>query len=423
MTPTITLPEKQNSISEYSEEMNNFFLKNTVMIKTFPSEFSDISELEFPNFQITSADQYIEYLENEIKFWQENDSKNELVSISKSNVLNVAKTHFVNAVNQSKSTNSNKIANIQSDLRQSISTIENGVLYSKTKLASEIIKFVGKNSGFIQGFKLGIQNNQNQSISNSTSNLEGYFVALSYKGILKETFKSIGQNNSEAIIDNISSANEKLSSLNETFVKAVQDQENRLKAIHLQTEEKLKELNDASIQHHEEAKRRFELLEKSYNEHLKLKEPAQYWNTMEEHYTTKGRLWLTVSIVFTCLIVAGLVMTLIYIPNIFSEDTHWFDLFKNSAIVTITASVAIYLLRIFIKLSMSSFHLARDAKERNSLCYLFLALVRDGSVTDKERSIVLTALFSRSDTGLLKGDSGPTMPSGILTEMLDAIKK
>jgi hypothetical protein len=34
-------------------------------------------------------------------------------------------------------------------------------------------------------------------------------------------------------------------------------------------------------------------------------------------------------------------------------------------------------------------------------------------VTDNDRSIILQSLFSRADTGLLKEDSSPTMPTSI----------
>jgi hypothetical protein len=43
----------------------------------------------------------------------------------------------------------------------------------------------------------------------------------------------------------------------------------------------------------------------------------------------------------------------------------------------------------------------------------YLALKQDGSVSDKERIIILNSLFSRADTGLLKGDSSPTLPTNV----------
>ena len=108
-------------------------------------------------------------------------------------------------------------------------------------------------------------------------------------------------------------------------------------------------------------------------------------------------------------------------PNIFSPDIYWLENIKNSAILTVITSVGIYILRTFIKMAMSSFHLSRDAKERNKLSIFYLALIEDDAVTDKERAIVLNSLFSRADTGLLKGDSGPTMSNNI-SDLVDLFK-
>ena len=58
----------------------------------------------------------------------------------------------------------------------------------------------------------------------------------------------------------------------------------------------------------------------------------------------------------------------------------------------------------------SNFHLARDAEEREKLTYLYISLLNKGDISAEERNIVFQALFSRSDTGLLKEDSSPTMP-------------
>lgn len=68
----------------------------------------------------------------------------------------------------------------------------------------------------------------------------------------------------------------------------------------------------------------------------------------------------------------------------------------------------------------SNFHLARDAEEREKLTYMYLALISNGEFNEEERKIVLQSLFSRSDTGLLKEDSSPTMP-GINT-FIDKMK-
>ena len=74
--------------------------------------------------------------------------------------------------------------------------------------------------------------------------------------------------------------------------------------------------------------------------------------------------------------------------------------------------VAVYafLIRVLSRLAFSSFHLMRDAEERELLTYLYLSLSEETSVDEEARSIVLQALFSRSETGLLNQEHGPAMP-------------
>ena len=58
----------------------------------------------------------------------------------------------------------------------------------------------------------------------------------------------------------------------------------------------------------------------------------------------------------------------------------------------------------------SSFHLARDAEERERLTLFYLSLIKDATISQEDRNLVLQSLFSRSDTGMLKDEGSPTMP-------------
>jgi hypothetical protein len=62
------------------------------------------------------------------------------------------------------------------------------------------------------------------------------------------------------------------------------------------------------------------------------------------------------------------------------------------------------------KMTFSSFHLQRDAEEREQLAYVYLALVNESKADDESQKIILQSLFSRAETGLLSGENGPTMP-------------
>lgn len=88
-------------------------------------------------------------------------------------------------------------------------------------------------------------------------------------------------------------------------------------------------------------------------------------------------------------------------------------------LITITVlAIYAYVLRLLSRLTFSSFHLMRDAEEREQLTYLYLALSNDAKVDEKSREIVLQALFSRSETGLLTNEHGPVMPGMDINQLL-----
>lgn len=141
---------------------------------------------------------------------------------------------------------------------------------------------------------------------------------------------------------------------------------------------------------------------------------------MSRSYHRNGIGWLIASGVIAVATIIGLVFLIINTANLFGKDSYWFNLLKDTALLTVITSVAIYILRITVKLALSSLHLSRDAKEREQLSYFYLALIESKGITNQERISVINALFSRSDTGLLKGDSAPTLPTGI-TDVIEKV--
>lgn len=150
-------------------------------------------------------------------------------------------------------------------------------------------------------------------------------------------------------------------------------------------------------------------LEKTYEEKLKLKKPAEYWAKAAKKYGIQGGLW-------TLAIVSLVVVGLLYFREFF---TAWLtgqqlaiELKSLQGVVLYSSIIAIYayLIRVFSRLAFSAFHLMRDAEEREQLTYLYLSLSNESVIDERSREIVLQALFCRSETGLLANEHGPTMP-------------
>jgi hypothetical protein len=155
-------------------------------------------------------------------------------------------------------------------------------------------------------------------------------------------------------------------------------------------------------------------LEETYNQKLKLEAPAEYWDKRGKKLQKQG--WIA----FTILLVALGVVTFSLGEILWNAPDQIYESFKGEdksgairwSIVYITfISFMAYGIRAITKVMFSSFHLARDAQERHTLTYFYLSLLKASDMDEKERHLIMQSLFSRSETGLLKDDSSPTMPS------------
>ena len=157
-------------------------------------------------------------------------------------------------------------------------------------------------------------------------------------------------------------------------------------------------------------------LEKLYQEKLKLEAPAKYWQIKSQKYFRDGNKARTILIWIIAITGIFLAIILITAPDwIF---LHVFDqnvsvIVRWTLVFIALLSLIAYTIRAITKVMFSSYHLARDAEERHTLTFFYLALLKDSAVDDEDKKLIMQSLFSRTDTGLLKEDSGPTMPNDI----------
>lgn len=187
-------------------------------------------------------------------------------------------------------------------------------------------------------------------------------------------------------------------------------------------EEQLNEINNSHAQKVQQLK----TLEDTYNDKLQLETPIKYWEGLSNKYRMTGFVWFAFSII--CIIGLGFYFYQLYtkFPDVFTQikGTTDFKFNPNSIRQIFTfltvVSFGAYFLRLLFKLSFSSFHLQRDAIERKQLTLVYLALLKEGThkVNDKDKEIILQALFSRAETGLLNVDGSPTMPGLSLIDKL-----
>lgn len=183
---------------------------------------------------------------------------------------------------------------------------------------------------------------------------------------------------------------------------------------HLAETEKWKKETEKNLEDYLNEKREnIQKLEETYKEKLRLEAPVEYWEKAKNANHKNGVIWIVIATLASLVTAIYVYCILTNLPYDLQGDISSFNVnsIRNTLLITAGVSVLIYLIRIFIKFAISSFHLSKDAAERVTLTYLFLALTNDskeGNVSESERAIVLQALFSRADTGLLKGDASPS---------------
>jgi hypothetical protein len=172
------------------------------------------------------------------------------------------------------------------------------------------------------------------------------------------------------------------------------------------------EFQDGVDKYIKEQKEKFSNLDQSYSQKLKVEGPVKYWSDRAESYKKKGIYWLIGFCSVVVIFLAFLTIVLYHPPAIFNFNILKGEplAIKSLIIFALIVSGLLYLAKVFAKMTFSSFHIERDAEEREQLTMVYLALTKEGKITEKERDIVLQSIFSRVDIGILGEDSSPTMP-------------
>ncbi|MTH15986.1 DUF6161 domain-containing protein [Flavobacterium sp. LC2016-01] len=160
-------------------------------------------------------------------------------------------------------------------------------------------------------------------------------------------------------------------------------------------------------------------IEQTYKELLQLQAPAQHWKETSQKLLDEGHMFMRG--LFALILIGGFSLYMLLWKTPESMLASFFSDDKTAAIrwsiVFVTfISLIFFGIQSLRKAMFSSFHLARDAQEREKLTMYYLSLIKEGAIIDDDKKLILQSLFSRADSGLLKEDSSPTMP-GIIDKI------
>jgi|GEM_PF-1667803 len=380
-----------------------------------------------------SPDSFFSYIEVELAFWQENFSNLERNLPFSGFIHNMrsAKDNFEiahsavdnlnnkNEFGQQQAVELCKLhLNKMKNCLVNVNDAKN--IYSETVLAKKFLENKDETHEFFSGFCFGIEHVNSNRIPNVTTRgfMFGLFAAYEYIQAIQGINRKLPDVFSDIEDMKTNYQNRSNESLDE-YDKLLEAKKHDFHQIELTIEEKNTERSDTFDIFIRDSKYNMKNIETTYEEKLKLEKPAEYWKKMSENYNKDGKIWLGITSI-SALIGVVILMHIMISTYAFTGDDVVLAI-RNMAILSVIVAAIMYVLGMMVKVSMSSFHLARDAKEREQLSYFYLALSKNGLVDEKERELVLSALFSRFDTGMLKGDSSPEIPQ--INKLAEIINK
>lgn len=385
------------------------------------------------NFEFKGFSELYKFVNQQIRGWEKSPDNlpNELLA---------SKKHFVSIENQLLSfinsygseTNESNLNNYFRNPKNQIqNNTSNKFVYNCPEIKFLIEVYENYPKSFIGSFTY-LTGNLNQNIS-VKENFNGYLLA--YEFTLKDTTKITERRNKEK---------SSLSKIRNEYQNSLPELENQL-VEHLKSSTEKYEEYGKQVDEFKEAKEktfsdwfintkgqfenfstnsdsRIEELENTYKEKLKLEEPAKYWSDRAKKLKKQGWISLAILVGLVLIIVISLGKLLWNSPEQIYES--FFSGDKSAAIrwsiiyVTLVSFMA-FAIRAVTKVMFSSFHLARDCEERHTLTYFYLSLLKESTVDKEDKKLIMQALFSRAETGLLKDDSSPTMPNDIIGKFMN----
>lgn len=149
----------------------------------------------------------------------------------------------------------------------------------------------------------------------------------------------------------------------------------------------------------------FKTVIETYNKKLALQAPVDYWrNRSRWSYGVAGAL--------ICIFFISVWFIVTHFEPIAKDvaqgivEKNYYPLIQFTSI----ALIAIWLLRITVKIFYSKLHLAEEAKEKEMFIKTYLSMLREstGIKDDSDRHLILQSIFSPSKNGIIQDDGVPT---------------
>ena len=259
----------------------------------------------------------------------------------------------------------------------------------------------------------------------NNTNLYFYYPAFHY---LKEQF-NIEFSNTK-MDDEINILKTELSTMEETIPKRKNEVLNYMKSTSDEFDiwkndfkENINDWRDEIDEWKEKMEKKLTILENTYKEKLKFEAPETLWNEKAENYGCAYKLWGFFVILLSTAIVyfVNKIITEFYFNSKINSisDNDILNYFPKTFLFVGILSLALYVLRVFVKITLSNKHLQLECEQKAALTRFYQALVHDGkNINENERLIIFNALFSKTESGLIKLSDTPNDIENIIFSIL-----
>ncbi|MBC7767483.1 MAG: hypothetical protein H7124_01710 [Phycisphaerales bacterium] len=176
-------------------------------------------------------------------------------------------------------------------------------------------------------------------------------------------------------------------------------------------------LNSTTSENSERASAAIESLnqvKQTFETQMGLQAPAQYWSTKAAVHAASADRYRRRLIgwggffVLSTIAAYALVLWLVVDKEIGSQNQLAAGILFFGALAVWTTG-ALWAARLMSRLYLSEHHLGVDAAERATMATTYLALTSQGSADEKDRAVVLAALFRPTADGIVKDDPPPML--------------
>ena len=156
----------------------------------------------------------------------------------------------------------------------------------------------------------------------------------------------------------------------------------------------------------DDKEKQIETLEETYKSKLQLEAPETLWESRAAKYRIKSRWWMGGLLIFIIGLLVSSDYFVISIHDYLQGTVKEIPFISKSFIYVALISFLIYIIRIIIKIIVSSQHMSMEYEQKAALTRFYQALIQDGKEVDKEEKLIIfNALFRKTDTGLIKSDN------------------